>query len=242
MSRLSLPLHLLLAFLLALFLAMPHVFTPLLSPFTRNGAPAIYDQTPLWRLAVSHLGLVATATGAAAIVAVGFAVLTTRPSGKDFLPLSRAIANIGQTFPPVAVLALAVPIFGFGAGPTLIALFLYALLPIFEMTLTGFQTLPARVVEAGRGMGMRESQLLWQVELPLVLPSILAGLRLASIISLATATIGSTVAARSLGEVILAGIFAGNTAFVLQGAFVVGSLAVLTNGIFLALEERVRRA
>ena len=79
----------------------------------------------------------------------------TRRSGAKFLPLSRAIVNIGQTFPPVAVLALAVPLVGFGETPTLIALFLYGLLPIFENTLDrAAASLPAAVLEAASGMGM----------------------------------------------------------------------------------------
>ena len=70
-------------------------------------------------------------------MAVALAILVTRPFGAEFLPLSRSLVNIGQTFPPVAVLALAVPAVGFGEKPTLIALFLYGLLPIFENALTG---------------------------------------------------------------------------------------------------------
>ncbi len=68
---------------------------------------------------------------------MGLGIFVTRPSGSEFLPLSRSLVNIGQTFPPVAVLAIAVPLVGFGEKPTFIALFLYGLLPIFENTLTG---------------------------------------------------------------------------------------------------------
>ena len=135
----------------------------------------------------------------------------TRPFGAEFLPLSRSLANIGQTFPPVAVLALAVPMLGFGTAPTLVALFLYGLLPIFENTLTGLTTLPPAVTDAAKGVGMTGWQRLLKVELPLALPVILAGIRLSTVISLSTATIGSTVAARTLGEVIIAGLTASNT-------------------------------
>ena len=89
---------------------------------------------------------------AATIFAVGLAVLVTRPAGAEFLPLSRMISNTGQTFPPVAVLAIALPVLGFGTAPTLVALFLYGLLPIFENALTGLTTLPPDVVEAARGV------------------------------------------------------------------------------------------
>jgi osmoprotectant transport system permease protein len=90
-------------------------------------------------------------------------------------------------------------------------------------------------------MGMTDRQLLINVELPLALPVILSGVRLAAIISLSTATIGSTVAASTLGEVIVAGLLTGNTAFVLQGGFIVAGLAILINAGFVALETRFRR-
>lgn len=230
-----------LAALLAAFLLAPEHFAPVFAPLTRHGAPAIYTQTPLLRLTLNHLALVALATALAALVAIALAILTTRPAGREFLPLSRSIANIGQTFPPVAVLALAVPVFGFGATPTLIALFLYGLLPIFETALTGLMTLPANVVVAGRAMGMTDLQRLWRVELPLAFPAMLSGIRLSAVISLATATLGSTVAASTLGEVIIAGLLSGNTAFVLQGGLTVGLIAILLNDAFQALERAARR-
>lgn len=213
--------------LLIAFLVTPESFAFLLEPLTKNGQPAIYDRGSLWGLTLSHLAITFTATIAATIVAVSLAILVTRPFGAEFLPLSRSLANIGQTFPPVAVLALAVPILGFGTAPTLVALFLYGLLPIFENSLTGLTTLPPAVTEAARGMGMTGTQRLTRVELPLALPVILSGVRLSTVISLATATIGSTVAARTLGEVIIAGLTASNTAFVLQGGLIVAVLAVL---------------
>ena len=118
-------------------------------PLTKNGQPAIYTQNSLLNLTLSHLGIVAVATLAASLVAVGLAILVTRPFGAEFLPLSRTLANIGQTFPPVAVLALAVPALGFGTAPTLVALFLYGLLPIFENALTGLTDLPPAVDGGG---------------------------------------------------------------------------------------------
>jgi len=212
--------------LLIAFLVHPESLAFLLQPLARNGQPAIYPAS-LIDITLNHLLITAAATALATLVAVSLAVLVTRPFGAEFLPLSRAIANIGQTFPPVAVLALAVPLLGFGTAPTLVALFLYGLLPIFENTLTGLTTLPPAVLEAARGMGMTGRQRLVKVELPLALPVIIGGIRLSAVISLSTATIGSTVAAKTLGEVIIAGISSYNVAFLLQGGAVVAVLAVL---------------
>lgn len=130
---------------------------------------------------------------------------------------------------------------GFGEKPTLIALFLYALLPVFENTLTGLTTLPATVMDAARGSGMTGWQRLVKVELPLALPAILAGIRLSAVISLSTATIGSTVAARTLGEVIIAGLQSNNLAFILQGGLIVAALAILIHSAFSALERTAAR-
>ena len=227
-------------FLLA-FLISPESFAPLFQPLTKNNAPPIYTQTSLLSLTLSHLGLVALAVVASTVVAVGLGILVTRPAGREFLPLARTVTSVGQTFPPVAVLALAVPVMGFGAGPTLVALFLYGLLPIFENTLTGLTNQPPEVAEAARAMGMTPRQRLWQVELPLAMPLILAGVRLSAVISLATTTIGSTVAAKTLGEVIIAGLLSSNTAFVVQGGLVVGLLAILIYEGFQAVEGRLSR-
>lgn len=242
MRLFALALRLVALALLVAFIVNPEAFAGVFAPLTKNGQPPIYNQGNLLDITLSHLAIVGAATAAAALVAVGLAILVTRPFGAEFLPLSRSLANIGQTFPPVAVLALAVPALNrFGTEPTLIALFLYGLLPIFENALTGLQTLPPTVTDAARGMGMTDRQRLWKVELPLALPVILAGVRLSVVISLATATIGSTVAAKTLGEVILAGLLSNNTAFVLQGGLVVGVLAVLIYDAISGLERLLMR-
>jgi osmoprotectant transport system permease protein len=227
--------------LLIAFITQPHWFEPVFRPLTENNAPAIYDRDSLLSLTLSHLRTVAIATGAATVLAVAMAVIVTRPFGAEFLPLSRSLVDIGQTVPPVAVLALAVPAIGFGEKPILIALFLYGLLPIFENALAGFSTLPAPVIEAAKGVGMTGWQRLTMVELPLALPVILAGIRLSVVISLATATIGSTVAAKTLGEVIIAGLLSNNPAFVLQGALIVAVLAVLIQDALAMLERASAR-
>src|SRR5690606_11506328 len=109
----------------------PSAFMEFFALFARNGQPAIYNQGSLLVITASHLLIVLVAISASAVLAIGLAILVTRPFGAEFLPVSRAVANIGQTFPPVAVLALCVPMLGFGTTPTLAALFLYGLLPIF---------------------------------------------------------------------------------------------------------------
>jgi osmoprotectant transport system permease protein len=140
------------------------------------------------------------------------------------------------------VLAVTVPLVGFGEKPTLIALFAYGLLPIFENTITGLKTCPPAVLEAADGVGMSSFQRTRRVELPLAMPLILEGIRLSLVINVGTATIGSTVAAKGLGEVIIAGLLSSNTAFILQGGLVTGLMAVLLYELLAAFERRVCRS
>src|SRR5215469_935020 len=227
--------------LLIAFLLFPQKFAVVFAPFTQYGASPIYDQGNLLSLALAQLGTVLCAAAASTVAAVGLGILVTRPAGAQFLPLSRTLVNIGQTFPPVAVLAVAVPLVGFGEKPTLIALFAYGLLPIFENTVTGLKTCPTEVPEAADGMGMSPLQRLWSVELPLALPLILEGIRLSLVINVGTVTLGSTVAAKGLGEVIIAGLLSNNNAFILQGGLVTGLMAILLYDALAALERRIDR-
>jgi len=231
-------------FLIGLLLALvlrPQWFVPVFAPLAPAAGPVIYERASLLSLSLSHLGLVAAASAAATLIAVTLAIAVTRPAGAPFRPLSRTITNMGQTFPPVAVLALAVPVLGFGAGPTLVALFLYGLLPIFENAITGLTNLPPATMDAARGIGLNRRQRLIRVELPLALPVILTGIRLSVVIALGTATIGSTVAARTLGEVIIAGLLTNNTAYVVQGGLIVGLFAVLIYDAMVQIERRLAR-
>ena len=169
--------------LLATFLLAPQRFAPLFAPLAQYGAPPIYDQGNLLTLTLAHLGTVLAAAAASALVAISLGIAVTRASGAEFLPLSRTLVNVGQTFPPVAVLAVAVPLVGFGEKPTLIALFAYGLLPIFENTIIGLKSCPAALLEAANGMGMSARQRLMSVELPLAMPMILEGVRLSLVIN-----------------------------------------------------------
>jgi osmoprotectant transport system permease protein len=201
--------------------------------------PEIFDRASFVELFVSHLGLVATASAASALVAIGLAVFVTRPAGRDFRTLVNVAATIGQTFPPAAVLALAVPALGFGARPTVVALFLYGLLPIVENAIAGIESVPAAVRDAAQGMGLSRWQVLRDVELPLAAPVILAGVRVSVTIAIGTATIGSAVGALTFGTPIFDGLAGNKLPYVIQGAVLVALFAILTDLIFARLENRL---
>jgi len=202
--------------------------------------PALYDRDSFVALFLSQAELVALAAGAATIIGVGLAIFVTRSAGRDFRTIVNALATVGQTFPPAAVLALAVPALGFGARPTVVALFLYGLLPIIENAIAGLEGVSASVRDAAQGMGLSAWQLLRDIELPLAAPVILAGVRVSVTIAIGTATIGSTVGALTLGTPIFDGLAGNKISYVVQGAVLVALVAILTDLLFAALERRLR--
>ncbi len=163
----------------------------------------------------------AAGSAAATVIGVAAAVFVTRPAGREFRARAVALATIGQTFPPAAVLALAVPALGFGARPTAVALFLYGLLPVVENSIAGLEGVPASVRDAAEGMGLSAFERLRDIELPLAAPVILAGVRVSVTIAIGTAAIGSTVGALTLGTPIFDGLAANKLPYVIQGAVLV---------------------
>jgi osmoprotectant transport system permease protein len=151
----------------------------------------------------------------------------------------QALVSMGQTFPPVAVLAVAVPVVGFGELPALIALALYGMLSVLHATMAGLQSVPVAVRQSADGMGMSPWQRLVQVEVPLALPVWLAGVRASVIINIGTAAIASTVGAKTLGSPIIVGLSGFNTAYILQGALLVGMLAIVVDMGFERLAKLV---
>lgn len=227
----------LLVLLLLVSWGLPAMEFYLPSLFGEPGAH-VYDRDPFLILLQSHLWLVAVSALVSTAVAVCAGVFVTREVGQDFLPLVSQIASIGQTIPPVAVLALAVPVVGFGEGPTIIALILYGLLPILRNTLVGLEGIESSVRDAATGMGMTTWQVLFQVELPLAARVILAGIRTSVTVNIATAAIGSTIGAKTLGDPVIAGLINGNIGYVLQGAILIGLLALTADSLFESLEKR----
>ena len=189
----------------------------------------VFTQDSFPALTAAHLQLVAISSAVAIMVGVGIGIFVTRPAGREFRPMLERVVAIGQTFPPVAVLAVAAPVLGFGEWPALIALALYGLLPIVQSTVAGIESVPGSAREAAEGLGMSAARILRRIELPLAMPVIIAGIRTSVIINIGTAALASTVGARSLGTPIIVGLAGFNTAYIIQGAIVVGLLAIVVD-------------
>lgn len=189
----------------------------------------LFGRSTLLELALEHLVITGTSLGVIMLIAVPAGIWLTRPSGRAFLPLASNLLTIGQTFPPVAVLALALPFFGFGLRPAVIALVAYGILPLTRSVITGLQEVPVDLLEAADGMGMDARTRLFRVELPLALPVIIAGLRISVVYTIGTATVAPIIGAGGLGVPIIAGLSVSNLALVLQGAVPVALLALLAD-------------
>jgi osmoprotectant transport system permease protein len=223
-----------LAALIGAIIAMPRLGPVFAALFPQLERP-VYTQDSFAALTLSHLALVAASTAAASAIAVGAGIFVTRGAGAPFRSLAETLAAAGQTIPPVAVLALAVPAVGFGLWPALIALALYGLLPILQNTLAGLDGVPDSVRDAAMGLGMGGAERLARVDLPLAAPVILAGLRTAAVVNIGTAAIASTIGVRTLGTPIILGLNGSNLAYVLQGAILVALLAITVDIGFEAL-------
>ena len=229
-----------LASLLALAWGMPALKPLFAAAFPALDRP-MYEQDSFVALLGAHLLLVAASSTLAALLGVAAGIWVTQPAGREFRPLVETCVAIGQTVPPVAVLALAVPLIGFGPGPALLALTLYSLLPIVRGTIAGIESVPASVQDAATGMGLGRWQRLRLAEQPLAAPVLLAGLRSAVAINIGTAAVASTVGARSLGSPIIIGLSGFNTAYVLQGALVLAALAISADLAFERLTSHLGR-
>ena len=137
------------------------------------------------------------------------------------------VAGVLQTIPSIALLGIMIPVLGIGVTPAIIALFLYALLPIIRNTYTGITGTDPVVTEAAKGMGMSSRQILIKVTLPLAMPVILAGIRTATVINVGVATLAAYIAAGGLGEFIFGGISLNNSNMILAGAIPAALLAIL---------------
>jgi len=149
-----------------------------------------------------------------------------------------AIVGVIQTVPSPALLGLMIPLFGIGKKPALVALFAYALLPIVASTFSALDSLDRAALEAARGMGMRPTQILTKVALPLGLPVVMRGIRVSTVINVGVATLGALIGAGGLGTFIFRGIALVDTPTILTGAVPAAVLALLFDG-GLALLERV---
>jgi len=200
----------------------------------------VQNHSEVLRVTLEHLWMVVVSIFLAVLVGIPLGILITRWPGLDKPVLGGA--NIIQTIPGLALFGFLLPVPWIGARAdrlAILALSLYALLPLIRNTYTGIKGVDHSVVEAGRGMGMTDRQLLFQVELPLALGVIIAGVRVATVISVGLATIAAAIGAGGLGEYIFRGLAMVNNQLILAGAIPAAALALLADVSLGWLERRL---
>lgn len=193
------------------------------------------NKQKLLDLTLDHLKLTGISVFIAILIGLPLGVLISRIP-KLATPILGS-AGVMQTVPSLALLGFMVPFFGIGSKPAIIALTLYALLPIIRNTYTGLNEVSPALVEAGRGMGLTNRQILFLVELPLAVPIIMAGVRTATVIAIGTATLASFIGAGGLGEPIITGITLLNMYMILSGVIASAALAIIVDNLLGLLEK-----
>ena len=184
---------------------------------------------------LQHIGLTFISLFIAVVIGVPLGIFITRKK-KLSAPIL-GFTGILQTIPSIALLGFMIPLLGIGPVPAIVALFLYALLPIVRNTFTGITGVDKTVIESARGMGMSSWQVLRKVELPLSMPVILAGIRTATVINVGVATLASYIGAGGLGEFIFGGIALNNTNMILAGAIPAALLAITFDFILSKIQK-----
>ncbi|HMC32944.1 MAG TPA: glycine betaine ABC transporter substrate-binding protein [Myxococcales bacterium] len=183
---------------------------------------------------VEHLFLVAVSLAAAIAFAVPLGVFAWRRPrlGQAIL----ATAGVIQTIPSLALLVFMIPLLGIGAGPAIVALFLYSLLPILRGTHAGLSGIAPELLESAEALGLPASAVLRRIELPLAAPSMLSGIKTAAVIDVGTATLGALIGAGGYGQSILTGIRLADTGLILEGAIPAGLMALAVQAVFDVVE------
>ncbi|MFQ5856949.1 MAG: ABC transporter permease [Anaerolineae bacterium] len=188
---------------------------------------------------MEHIRLILISTGLAIAAAVPAGILITRRGFRDFSGLILGVANVGQSVPSIAILAVFMGVLGIGAKTAIFALWLYALLPIVRNTATGIEEVDPNVIEAATGMGMTNRQILIQIELPLAFSVMFAGMRTAAVINVGTAALGAFIGAGGLGTFIITGIPLMRDRMILVGAILTAVMAVLVDWVLGKVQDRL---
>ncbi|HEY8347304.1 MAG TPA: ABC transporter permease [Symbiobacteriaceae bacterium] len=191
----------------------------------------------LLQRASEHLAMTANAVGLALVVGVPLGVLIARRPWLSHWVLG--LCNTIQTIPILAFVGMLIPLTGLGTTTAVITLFAYSLLPIIQNTCTGLKQVDSGIIEAARGMGMTRMQILRLVQLPLALPVMVTGIRIATVMTLGSASIMSLAGAGGLGQIIFTGISRVNDQMVLAGALPAALLAVLADVSLGWLEKKL---
>lgn len=198
------------------------------------------DPATIWGYTLDHLKITVIAAIIVLLIAIPLGILLTRPAFRRAAPTIRAIANFGQAAPAIGVVVLLAFWLGFGPKTAIVSLVIYAILPVLSNTMVGLQQVDERLVEAGRGIGMSQSAVLFKVELPLAVPVMLSGIRTALVLLVGTATLATFINGGGLGILITTGVNLNLNAVLISGSILVALLALTIDWLGRVVEQVAR--
>lgn len=216
------------------------VMNPDASPLQKFGYYITENASYLWNMTWVHIVMVLCGLGLALVIGIPLGIISARyqRTGRVIM----FITNIIQVLPSLALLALLMVLVGLGNATVVVGLFLYSLNPVVRNTYVGLSEVNAGIKDAGKGMGMSPLQLLWKVEMPLSLPFLMAGLRVAAVIAIGVATLAPLIGGDGLGREIYAGLNQRHNIKILAGAIPAALLAILADIILGRLSNRFKIA
>ena len=203
----------------------------------KEGVYRPFTGSDLLNSARSHFWMVLVAELIAIAIGVPLGILVTRPGFSKLTTPVIGGANVGQSIPSLAVIAIMAPIIGFGFQSAIVALFIYGLLPVLRNSYASIKNIDPAIVEAARGMGMTRGQIARKIELPLALPVIMTGIRISTVITVGTAELAVLVGGAGLGRITLTGVFSLQPLTILQGAAPTAAMAIILGFILERLEK-----
>lgn len=186
---------------------------------------------------IEHLELSLITAVIVVVLAVTTGIILTRPVMRNVIPPVVALAGIGQAIPSIGLLVLFAILFGYGPRWAILAIVIYAFLPVLRNTMVGLQQVDRSVIEAGRGMGMTKSAVLFRIELPLAVPIMLAGIRTALILAVGTATLATFINAGGMGDMIDEGLSLSRESVLITGAVLTAVLALAIDYVAGVIED-----
>lgn len=191
---------------------------------------------------LEHIVISFTVMTLAIVFSIPLAIYMTKLKSEKIKSMIFNIANIFQTIPTIALLAIMIPILGIGFKPAVVALFLYSLLPLLRNTYAGVESIDPEIMEAAKGMGFSVFQQLFKIELPVALPYVMSGIRVTSVYIISWTSLAALIGAGGLGDLVLAGIGYNDQQMIITGTVLAILIAVLLDLILGMIEKKITKA
>lgn len=197
----------------------------------------VANQKEIFNCLIRHFQLVGISVAAGMLIAIPLGIFLSK--FQQFAHFVLRLSGMIQTIPGLVMLGFALLLFGIGMLPALVVLSVYAILPILQNTYTGITEVEKSYIEAAKGIGMTNGQILWKVELPLALSSIVGGLRISAVFTVSWATLAGLIGAGGLGDLIWTGLGTYNTNYILAGAIPSAIIAVALSGLISMIQSGI---